>query len=244
MHRQDLLAEEGYRPQRDIAPTATDIRLQLQKRELVMDVPHEIRRKNQECDGAPDPEPAVGKPAALRSQDQAQENAATEDQHGVLVFQPDSRHDPNQIQSFGFPVLMIRTSRQAQASQNNPSKAFIERMLSSARKPGATSIGGRNTLGKEPPAQLARQHGSERDLDCSSHRREEANGWERIIQQRASHPGDQRNQRRLVHITPIQVPAAREIIKLVDEIAVVPARIQVHQELEGTDVKDQFGCAG
>ena len=59
----------------------------------VLDIPKQIPQKNQERDCARDPEPRAGKQAALRSQEQAENNASSEHQHGVLVFEAQSRED-------------------------------------------------------------------------------------------------------------------------------------------------------
>ncbi len=57
---------------------------------VVLNVPQQIRQEDQESERAADPEPATRERAALRSQPQADHDAGPEDQHGVLVFEPDS----------------------------------------------------------------------------------------------------------------------------------------------------------
>ena len=162
-----------------------------------------------------------------------------------LFSRPNPATMPNQIQSFASAVLMMRISRQAHPIQNKASNAFMESSYRVARKPGATRWRGQRDLGQtsRPPSSRAITAVSS-DLDLPRPQREEADGGERVTKQRASDPGDQRNQRRLIHITPIQMPAARQIIKLVNEIAVMPARIQVNEQLEGSNAKQQFGCGG
>jgi hypothetical protein len=59
----------------------------------MLDTPQQIRQEDEERDRAGDPEPGAGKHAALRSQDQAEDDAGSKDQHGILVFQAESRED-------------------------------------------------------------------------------------------------------------------------------------------------------
>ena len=54
-------------------------------------------------------------------------------------------------------------------------------------------------------------------------------------------PHNQSNERRLIHITPVQVPAARQIIQLIHEIPVVPARIKVDQQLTNNQTENDSG---
>ena len=87
------------------------------------------------------------------------------------------------------------------------------------------------------PAEFASDQRREHHFRHSRQRRQQTNGRERLPQHRSHQPGDQRDQRRLVHISPVQMPAARQIVQLVDEIAVVPARVKDAQELAGGNGK-------
>lgn len=55
----------------------------------------------------------ASKQAALRSQEQAVNNAGSEYQHRVLVFEAQSREDANQIHSFWLPVFTIQINKKA-----------------------------------------------------------------------------------------------------------------------------------
>ena len=57
-----------------------------------------------------------------------------------LFSRPMPATTPNQIHSLSFPVLMMRITRYAQVIQNSGSNAFIVKMLSNPRMPGAVSV--------------------------------------------------------------------------------------------------------
>src|ERR1039458_3408673 len=56
-HSQDFLTDEGQRRQIDIAVRALDVRLQLQKWEVMLDVPQQVGQDDQEREQAGEPEP-------------------------------------------------------------------------------------------------------------------------------------------------------------------------------------------
>src|SRR5208282_897780 len=93
MHAQDLLAEERRWSQAHIAPAVTDVVLQLQKREVMLDIPQQVRQKNEKRGRAADPEPGAGKRTALRGQEQAKDEAGSENQRRILIFEAESSHD-------------------------------------------------------------------------------------------------------------------------------------------------------
>ena len=59
---------------------------------MVLDVPQQVGQEDQKRDRAPCPEPRRAQPPALARQHQPCHNAEAEDQHRVLVLQPDTRH--------------------------------------------------------------------------------------------------------------------------------------------------------
>src|SRR5260370_41308218 len=58
---------------------------------MVLDVPEKIRQEDRERHRTADPEPVSGERAALRSQEQAEDETSAEDQHRVFVFDANAR---------------------------------------------------------------------------------------------------------------------------------------------------------
>ena len=61
---------------------------------MVLNIPPQIRQKNEKRNRAADPNPRLSKHVALRSQDQPHKNPTAEDQHGVLILEAESRQYP------------------------------------------------------------------------------------------------------------------------------------------------------
>ena len=192
---------------------------------MVLDVPQEIRQEDQESDRAADPDPGARERAALRSQHQADHDAGAEDQHGVLVFEADSRQDAEPDPEFRVAGL---DDADEQVGATHPEQR-LERVH------GQQAVRGeecrrhqgrerRQALGKTLPAEFTRDQCGESNLGGAGHGGKEPDGGQGITEQRARQPGDHRNQRRLINVTPSQVPAASEVIEFVNKISVMPAR--------------------
>ena len=149
-----------------------------------------------------------------------------------LFSRPTPARMPNQIQSFWLPVLTMRMSNQAQPIQNSGSNAFMESRLSQRESPAPPASRGRREpwANRLPPSSRAIRPVSSTSPAPATAGKKRIAGSESPKSAR-DEPGDQRDQRRLIHITPSQMPAAREVIQLVDEIAVMPAGVQVDHEL-------------
>ncbi len=163
-------------------------------------------------------------------------------EHGVFVFEAESRQDAEPD-----PEPLVAGFHDA---DHQPGAAHPEQRLEGVH--GEQVIDSENTrrhqgreggeaLGKSLAAEFAGDQGGEGHLARSGHGGQETDRRKRVAQERPHDPGDQRNQRRLVHVTPIQMPAAGQVIQLVDEIAVMPSGVQVDQKLAGGEAKDYHG---
>src|SRR5262249_16349185 len=145
---------------------------------------------------------------------------------------------PNQIHSFSFPVLMMRITRYAQVIQNSGSNAFIVKMLSNPRMPGAVSVViAASTCAKPlppsspptppvstippPPPKLRRPR----------QRRQKSNREQRLTQRISHRPRDHRDQRRLIDIAPSEMTAAGQEVQLVTQVPIPVSRVQMHHQL-------------
>ena len=90
----------------------------------------------------------------------------------------------------------------------------------------------RQDLRVGPRAQLARNQPREQDLQPRCKRWQEAQRVQRISQRHALKPRGRRNQRSLIHVAPVQMMAARQVVQLVHKVAI--AAIEQHvQRKEG-----------
>ena len=129
---------------------------------------------------------------------------------------------------------------------------MLREMILNARMPGASSNAERGqALAQTAATQLARDQAREQHGGRAGQSGQET-GWPRANRpaRTRSSPRDQRDQRRLIHVAPGEVPRAGQVVQLVDEIAVVPAGIEVHREFGGGDERnhqpraDEPGLAG
>ena len=88
-------------------------------------------------------------------------------------------------------------------------------------------------LGKAASAQFARDGSGEQHQAGAGERGGQADGGERIAEQRELDAPDQGDHRRHIHISPGEMAGQREVVQLVDEVAVVAARVEVQNQFEG-----------
>ncbi len=68
MNDEHLLSEIGGRREHDVAAVGLDVVHELDEGPVMANIPENIRKKNQKCEPAAEPEPFVCKDAALRGQ--------------------------------------------------------------------------------------------------------------------------------------------------------------------------------
>src|SRR6266849_7039727 len=93
MNQQNLLEDVLQRREFNIAAAGLDVAHQLQKRPVMLDVPDEVREKNQEGHNSTQPDPFVSEDAALLGQQQPDDDAQAEHGNGILFFHPDASDD-------------------------------------------------------------------------------------------------------------------------------------------------------
>src|SRR3712207_5800542 len=79
---------------------------------------------------------------------------------------------------------------------------------------------------------LARDEAREEDGRGARERGQQSQREEGVAERGALEPRDDGDERRLVYVTPVEVFAARQVVKLVAEVAVAAVRQEVNQQLE------------
>src|SRR5260370_38352117 len=74
--------------ERHVAPVAADVGEQLEKRELMLDVPDEIGKEYQEGDQASEPDPRLEERGTLFGKQQSRDHARCEEDDPILVLKP------------------------------------------------------------------------------------------------------------------------------------------------------------
>ena len=81
IHRENFLAEKRKRRETHVATAAANVRLQFQEGEVVLIVPDQVWKKDQERKQAPKPDPRRPEKLALRRQKEAGRYGSAPDQH-------------------------------------------------------------------------------------------------------------------------------------------------------------------
>ena len=168
----------------DVAAAAADVLLQFEKREMMLNVPQKVRQKDQECNRASHPKPGTGEQAALGREEEPEDNAGAENQHRVFVFEPDSgayaEPDPQLcVACFDHAHDEPDAAQPEQRLERVHGQQIVETEDSRRHKHRDRS----EALRKQFPAQLARNHSSERNFSRSRERRQKPDGRKRIAQQ-------------------------------------------------------------
>jgi hypothetical protein len=104
----------------------------------------------------------------------------------------------------------------------------------------ATTTASAEAAGPELARQLPREDDRRRTRD----RRRQPEGRERVAQHGACHRGHQGDERRVIHVAPVKVFAAGDVIELVAEPAVALEDDQVKRELHAGEPQDDGMEAG
>src|SRR5260370_21148830 len=91
VHKQRLLEEVGKRPQHDVAAFSANTPNELNERPVVLDVPENIGKEDEEGSESAEPDPLVEEDAALLRQQQADDDAEAEESNGVFLLKADTR---------------------------------------------------------------------------------------------------------------------------------------------------------
>src|SRR5271154_6253806 len=92
MHENRLLNEVLAGAEDHIAAFGANIVHQLEEGPVVVEVPEQIRKKNQERGDAAEPEPFVEQKASLRGEEQADYDSEAKERDGVFLFESDARY--------------------------------------------------------------------------------------------------------------------------------------------------------
>ena len=159
-----------------------------------------------------------------------------EDQHGVLGFQTEAGD-----QSEPEPEFLVAGIDDADEDERAPHPAErlegvdVEEMIQRQDAGSEQDAEGGEPLGKAASAQFARDGSGEQHQAGAGDRGSQADGRERTAEQRELDAADEGDHRGHIHVSPGEMAGEREVVQLVDEVAVVAARVEVEDQFEGGD---------
>src|SRR5216684_2974812 len=245
MNQQSLLKEVLARGEYHVAAFRSDVAHQFEERPVIVNVPEEVRKKNQECREAAEPYPLVEKDAALFGEEQADNNSETEERDGILFLQAKAR-DHAEPQPVAWSVALNREHGEVGAAHPKIGFEAVCAKQTSIGKILRCDKDG-DCAQKQGEAASAKFAGKEGGLYDKERRREggdETNGAQRVSEHSAANVDEERNQRRLVNVSPGEVITARNVVELIAKISVAVVEVDVEEEVGQGDGEDNHHAAG
>ena len=91
IHGNDLLLDEPQRTEHDVLSLATHILQILERWKMTVRLPDQIGQEERDRDGAGNPDPGLGKFAAMMGEQQSNRYRETEEECGMLVLEAQTR---------------------------------------------------------------------------------------------------------------------------------------------------------
>jgi hypothetical protein len=239
-HEKDLSPNVTGRCEHKVTPAGANIAHQIEKGPMMLDIPNQVWQEDRKRNEAANPDPLAGEDPALLGEQQAHHHRQAEHRHGVLGLEARAREHAKP-----HPQLLISCLDDADHHIGAPcpeerlegvhGQDVMEDQVDS--RAGRTQ--GRERLRKTPAPQFARDHSSEPDQHKSGHRRQQMDGEHRGSEDVPRQPGGQRDEGRLVDVSPGEVLTAGHVIQLVAKIPVPVRRQQMQQRQCAGNVPDK-----
>ena len=221
IHDLGLIENERDWTTHHIAMRLPDVVHQFEKRKVVANQPDQIGQKNQERDGGADPKLLRDQKSALAGQDECDYDGENEKRYPVLGFhsETDQNPEPDPVTRI---VAVDRTDDAPDAARPN------ERLECVHCQPVVHHEITRHTdhrqrgqhLGENAAAHFASYFAGHPNGRGTGERREKPQTNDPLAKEMPRDPRDERDQRRLIDISPIEVLAAGQVIKFVAENSV------------------------
>ena len=213
IHHQDLLGQVRGRRVSNVFASAADIVHQFEERPVVLDIPNQVGKKDQERHRAAREKPWRKQKFALLREKKSEKQSEGKDGDGVFIFEPESGDGAESE-----PELWVLRVNHAQdgVSTTGPEQRFEsihgELVIDDPphRGSGGQCGGKRNAVALR--AKFARERGDQNDARRSRQRRPENQRGERSAKGVARDPGNEREKRRQIHIAEGKMFRASEVI--------------------------------
>ncbi len=231
MNQQRLLEEILRQRKHDIAPIRADIVHQLDERPVIVNVPKQVRQKDQESREPAKPKPRTEQRAALRSQQKPDDHTEAEQSDRIFFLQAQSRDDaePKPI-----PRIVSFDGENREVGAAHPQIGFeavgTEQACVGQILWRDDDGDGAEQQGEAPSAEFTSQESRLHHQQGRSQCRNKSNAAQRVSQDGAADVNQKGNERRLIHIAPGQVVATIHVVKLIPEIAIAVVEIAMKQE--------------
>src|ERR1017187_3421975 len=120
-----------------------------------------------------------------------------------------------------------------------PASAGARRMAESEDAGSQQDAEGGEPLGKAASAQFAGDGAGEQHQAGAGERGSQADGRERRAEQSDLDAADEGDHGRDIHVSPVEMAGERDVVQVVDEVAVVAAGVEVKDQLDGRDARHQ-----
>ena len=211
----------------------------------MLHVPDHVREEDQEGDRPAEPDPGPREGASLRAQQDADHQGERVDRHRVLVLQAEAgeKAEPQ-------PQLLVAGPDDADEDVRAPRPeqrlecVHREEVVHHDVDEGERARDGREAHREPPAAHLAGQEAGQEDEGGAGEGRGEPHREERGAERVPDEPGHDGDERRLIHVAPVEVLAAGHEVQLVAEVPVAGGAGEVQQQLRRRDREHDAESAG
>ena len=210
-----------------------------------MDVPQQVRQENQKGGESAQPDPFVEKHTALFGQQQAHYDSQAEDGDGILFFHAEAgdHAEPEPI-----PRVFFLDGENGEVGAAHPEVGF--EAVRAKQAPVRQILrhddcaDGAQEYRVAASAEFAGENRGLHHQQGRCQRGDETNAAQRVSQHGAADVNQERDERRLIDISPGQVVAAGHVVELVAEISVAVIEVTVEQQLGQGDGPDYGHALG
>ncbi len=221
IHHHDLLGQVRAGRVGDVLSGDSNVVHQFEERPVVLDIPNQVGKEDQERYGTAREKPWGEQELALPREKKSEKQSEGKNGDGIFVFEPEAS-DGTESE----PELWVLRVNHAQdgVSAAGPKQRFegVHGELVIADPPhrgsGGQRPGKRDAVALR--AKLAREGGDQNNARGSSQRRPENKRRERSAKSVARDPGNQWEKRRQIHVAEGEMFGAREVIQRITEVAV------------------------
>ena len=187
----------------DVAALGADVAHQFDEGPVVVNVPQQIGKKNQEGGDTAEPDPGIEEDAALRGQEKTDDDAEAEDGDGIFFLQAESGDHAEPEPIAGTVALDGEDGEIGAAHPEIGFEAVGAEQASVGKILWRYDDGDRaEEQGEAASAELAGDDGGLHYEERRSQRRDETNAAEGVSQDGAVDVDEKRNERGLVNIAP------------------------------------------
>ena len=213
---------------------------ELELRPAVVRLPEEVRHPEEERERGACPQPRLRARPKRRSRRQPQARAPSEDQHEILVLEPEADDEADEQ-----PLPLVAAAEDAGHEQHhrhpdeNVERRRREQMADRHRRARGGSRERGDCLARATRTELAGDERDEDDHDRDRDCRDDAQSARVVTERRFRQPAEQRRQRRLIVVPPGRMLRGDAEVQLVPVVAVAVRGRHEQRELGRRDGKNE-----